>query len=136
MNIDKQKAKLAGLSLVAINQSIASANIEFPTGKVKDLNEQMTVRLAGKYKTVSELQNLVLGSNGSSTIKLKDVAEVYDGIKDQLTISRYNGINGIGLRIKKQSDANAVILSKLTQEKFKSLEKKYKKEGLKFEVAT
>jgi HAE1 family hydrophobic/amphiphilic exporter-1 len=136
VNIDKQKAKLAGLSLVAINQAIASANIEFPTGKVKDLNEQMTVRLAGKYKTVTELQNLVLGSNGSSTIKLKDVAEVYDGIKDQLTISRFNGINGIGLRIKKQSDANAVILSKLTQEKFKVLEKKYKKEGLKFEVAT
>jgi hydrophobic/amphiphilic exporter-1 (mainly G- bacteria), HAE1 family len=136
VNIDKEKARLVGIPLTNINQAIASANIEFPTGKVKDLSEQMTVRLAGKYKSVKDLQNLVLGSTGTSTIKLKDVADVYDGVKDQMTISRFNGINGIGLRIKKQSDANAVELSKLTKEKFKQLEDKFKKEGLKFEVAT
>ncbi|MBP6459185.1 MAG: efflux RND transporter permease subunit [Crocinitomicaceae bacterium] len=136
VDIDKQKAKLLGLSLASINQSIASANIEFPTGKVKDLNEQMTVRLAGKYKSVKDLQNLIVASTGTSTVKLKDIAEVYDGTIDQLTVSRYNGVNGIGLRIKKQSDANAVEMSKQTKLKFKDLEDKYKKEGLKFVVAT
>ena len=136
VNINKEKAKLLGLSLASINQAIASANIEFPTGKVKDLDEQMTVRLAGKYKTLDDLNELTLVSNGTSTIRLKDVAEVYDGTIDQLTVSRFNGINGIGLRIKKQSDANAVEMSRLTKEKFTELEEKYKKEGLKFVVAT
>ena len=51
---------------------------------------------------------------------------MYDGAVDQLTISRYNGVNGIGMRIKKQSDANAVEMSKVTKEKFTELEKKYK----------
>lgn len=136
VDIDKEKAKLANISLASINQAIATANVEFPTGKVKSIDEQMTVRLAGKYKTVSELQNLVVGGAGSSIIRLKDVADVFDGSAEQLTISRYNGINGIGLRIKKQSDANAVEMSKLSKLKFKELEKKYKKEGLKFVVAT
>jgi HAE1 family hydrophobic/amphiphilic exporter-1 len=136
VDIDKQKAKLANVSLASINQAIATANVEFPTGKVKSLDEQMTVRLAGKYKTVDELQNLVIAGSGASIIKLKDVADVYDGTADQLTISRYNGINGIGLRIKKQSDANAVEMAKLSKAKFKELEAKYTKEGLKFVVAT
>ena len=136
VNINKEKAKLAGLSLASINQSINSANIEFPTGKVKDRQEQMTVRLAGKYKSINDLNELILSSNGTSTVKLKDVAEVYDGTIDQLTVSRFNGINGIGLRIKKQSDANAVEMSKLSKVKFVELEEKYKKEGLKFVVAT
>jgi len=136
VNIDKDKVRLQGLSLATINQSIASANIEFPTGKVKDLNEQMTVRLAGKYESISDLENLVLSSNGTSTVRLKDIGEIHDGISEQLTVSRYNGINGIGLRIKKQSDANAVEMSKQSKEKFKLLELKYKKEGLKFIVAT
>lgn len=136
VDIDKQKAKLANVSLASINQAIATANVEFPTGKVKSLDEQMTVRLAGKYKTVDELQNLVIAGSGASIIKLKDVADVYDGTADQLTISRYNGINGIGLRIKKQSDANAVEMAKLSKAKFKELEEKYSKEGLKFVVAT
>ena len=136
VNIDKDKVRLQGLSLATINQSIAAANIEFPTGKVKDLNEQMTVRLAGKYESISDLENLVLSSNGTSTVRLKDIGEIHDGISEQLTVSRYNGINGIGLRIKKQSDANAVEMSKQSKEKFKLLELKYKKEGLKFIVAT
>jgi HAE1 family hydrophobic/amphiphilic exporter-1 len=136
VDIDKEKAKLSNISLASINQAIATANVEFPTGKVKSIDEQMTVRLAGKYKTVSELQNLIIGGSGSSIIRLKDVADVFDGSADQLTISRYNGINGIGLRIKKQSDANAVEMSKLSKLKFKELEEKYKKEGLKFVVAT
>ena len=136
VNIDKEKAKLSGLSLSSINQAISSANIEFPTGKVKDIDEQMTVRLAGKYQSIEDLQNLTLIANGSSTVRLKDVADVFDGTSDQLTVSRYNGINGIGLRIKKQSDANAVDMSKLSREKFKVLEEKFKKEGLKFVVAT
>ncbi len=136
VDIDKEKAKLANISLASINQAIATANVEFPTGKVKSIDEQMTVRLAGKYKTVNELQNLVVGGAGSSIIRLKDVADVFDGSAEQLTISRYNGINGIGLRIKKQSDANAVEMSKLSKLKFKELETKYKKEGLKFVVAT
>ena len=136
VNIDKEKVKLLGLSLAAINQAIASANIEFPTGKVKDLSEQMTVRLAGKYKTIDDLKELILYSNGTSTVKLKDIADVYDGTIDQLTVSRFNGVNGIGLRIKKQSDANAVEMSKLTRQKFTELESKFKKEGLKFVVAT
>ena len=136
VNVDTDKAKLLGLPLTSINQAISLANIEFPTGKVKDIGEQMTVRLAGKYKTVEDIQNLILVSNGNSTIRLKDVAEVYDGTVDQLTVSRYNGINGIGMRIKKQSDANAVELSTLSKAKFVELEGKYKKEGLKFVVAT
>ena len=136
VNIDKEKVRVLGLSLAAINQSIATANVEFPTGKVKNTDEQMTVRLAGKYKTIADLENLILSSNGNSTVRLKDIGEVYDGITDQLTISRYNGINGIGLRIKKQSDANAVEMSKEVKEKFKVLQEKYNKEGLKFVVAT
>jgi HAE1 family hydrophobic/amphiphilic exporter-1 len=58
VNVDKEKMKMYGLSMSGINQAISSSNVEFPTGKLKDNEEQMTVRLAGKFKTVSDLQNL------------------------------------------------------------------------------
>lgn len=136
VNVDKDKMKMYGLSLAQINQAIASSNVEFPTGKVKSSSEQMTVRLAGKFKTVEDLRDLIVSSNGTSTVRLSDVADVSDSSEDQVTVSRYNGVNGIGLRIKKQSDANAVDMAKATKAKFKELEKKYAKEGLKFTVAT
>jgi HAE1 family hydrophobic/amphiphilic exporter-1 len=136
VNVDTEKMRLYGLSLGAINQAIRAANAEFPTGKVKDESEQMTVRFSGKFKKVEDLQNLILANNGTSTIRLSDVASVTDASKDQITISRLNGLNGVGLRIKKQSDANAVDMAKATKERFKEIEKKYKKEGITFTVAT
>ncbi|NBX80012.1 MAG: efflux RND transporter permease subunit [Flavobacteriales bacterium] len=136
VNVDKDKMKRYGLSFSQINQAIASANVEFPTGKVKSAQEQMTVRLAGKFKNVKDLENLVLYSKGTSEVRLSDVAEIVDGIEDQVAVSRYNGVNGVGLRIKKQSDANAVDMSTATKERFKQIEEKYKKEGLKFTIAT
>jgi HAE1 family hydrophobic/amphiphilic exporter-1 len=136
VNVDKDKMKSYGLSLAAINQAIASANVEFPTGKLKSTEEQMTVRLAGKYKTVSDLKNLILTTTGSSPIRLGDVADVVDGSKDQITVSRFNGENGVGLRIKKQSDANAVDMSKATKKRFKEIEEKYAAEGVHFTIAT
>jgi HAE1 family hydrophobic/amphiphilic exporter-1 len=136
VNVDKDKMRRYGLSLSTINQAIAGANVEFPTGKVKDANEQMTVRLAGKFTSVKDLENLIIYSRGTSPVRLKDVAEVVDAIEDQTTVCRLNGVNGVGMRIKKQSDANAVDMSTATKEKFKDLEKKYAEQGLKFTVAT
>jgi HAE1 family hydrophobic/amphiphilic exporter-1 len=136
VNVDKEKMKQFGLSLAQINQAVSASNVEFPTGKVKNDQEQMTVRLAGKFKTVEDLRALIIYSNGTSTVRLGDVAEVEDGSQDIVTVSRFNGVNGIGLRIQKQSDANAVDMANATKQRFKEIEKKYAKEGLKFTVAT
>jgi len=136
VNVDKEKMRKLGLSLAQINQAVAMSNLDFPTGKVKSQDEQITVRLTGKYQSIDDLKNLVLVSKGTSSIRLGDLAEVVDASDDQVTISRLNGVNGIGLRIKKQSDANAVDVAKLTKQKFKDLEEKYAKEGLKFTIAT
>ena len=135
VNVDKDKLKRYGLTLNNINQTIAASNLEFPTGKVKSNQEQMTVRLAGKYQSMQDLKNLILFARGNSSVKLSDVAEVIDDIEDRVAISRYNGQNGIGLRIKKSSDANAVDMSNATKERFKLLEEKYKDIGLKFTIA-
>lgn len=136
VDVDKDKLKMYGLSLAQVNQIVSSSNVEFPTGKLKNETEQMTVRLAGKFQTVDDLKNLIVYTDGTSSVRLGDVADVSDGAEDIVTVSRYNGTNGIGLRIKKQSDANAVDMANLTKLKFKEIEEKYKKEGIKFTVAT
>ncbi len=135
VNVDKEKLKLYGLSLAQVNQLVAASNVEFPTGKLKNDKEQMTVRLAGKFQSIDDLRNMIIFSDGNSSVRLGDVAEVVDGAEDITTVSRLNGLNGIGLRIKKQSDANAVDMAKLTKVKFKEIEEKYKDKGIHFTVA-
>jgi len=133
VNVDQNKLKFYGLSILQITQAIGQANMEFPTGKVKAPKEQMTVRLAGKFQSIQDLQNLIVAVNQEGTpIQLREVAEIIDGIAEQETLMRYNNISGLGMFIKKQSDANTVEISRLVKEKFEKITKEYQNKNVKF----
>ena len=68
-------------------------------------------------------------------VYVKDIASVIDGVKEISSVSRYNGVNGIGLLLKKQGDANAVEVSKLVHTKLKQIESVNSKYGVKFNIA-
>jgi HAE1 family hydrophobic/amphiphilic exporter-1 len=42
----------------------------------------MLIRLAGKYKNVDELRNLIISSNNGIEVRLKDIADVQDAQKN------------------------------------------------------
>ncbi|HEY6953036.1 MAG TPA: efflux RND transporter permease subunit, partial [Bacteroidota bacterium] len=69
-------------------------------------------------------------------MKLADVAEVEDGIQEYKSISRINGRNSVGMNVLKQSDANAVEVSKVVRAEIQQLESQYHRAGLKFEIAS
>lgn len=132
VNVDKDRLATYGISLAQVAQAINSANLDYPTGKVDDNNNQMTVRLAGKFNSVDQLKNMIVESRTSAKIRLQDVAEIIDGVKEQTTISRFNGQDGIGISITKQTDANAVDISKKVREEISKIESQYKDSGVKF----
>lgn len=136
VNVNKDKLSAYGIPLHMVTQAIVSANLDFPTGKVKGEDNQITVRLAGKFSSIDQIKNLVLlnAPNGSK-VKVSDIADVQDGIKDQKVINRFNGLEGVGLIIKKQSDANAVEISKEVKAQIAKVEKKYESQGLKIIIA-
>lgn len=136
INVNNDKLRFYGLSLLQVTQAINQANLDFPTGKVKSTSENMTLRLAGKFASLDDIRNLVITSPvNNSPIRVGDVADITDGLTDAESISRYNGVNGIGLFIKKQSDANAVEISKSVQAKLASIEKANAKDKIKFAIA-
>src|SRR5690606_25039127 len=52
VNIHADKLQAYGLSILQVQQEILSANLDFPTGSIKSNNEDILIRLAGKYETV------------------------------------------------------------------------------------
>lgn len=135
INVKQEKLKFYNLSILQINQAIANANLDFPTGKVKQSNSQNLIRLAGKFQKLSDIENLTLVDRDGSPIKIKDVAEVQDTQKEAQTLYRVNGATAIGLIIQKQSDANAVEVKESTVKALGNLEKTFVANQLDFEVA-
>ncbi|CAL1521227.1 Multidrug resistance protein MdtC [Chitinophaga sp. MM2321] len=136
VNVDPKRLQAFGLSILQLRQMITNANLDFPTGKVKTADEQILIRLAGKYKDVDQLRNLVLKTTADGTqVRLQDVADVQDAQKDAERIARVDGVNAIALQVQKQTDANAVTVSEGMKKAIASIEKDYAPNNLKILVA-
>jgi len=136
INVKQEKLKFYNLSIVQVNQAIANANLDFPTGKVKQRNSQNLIRLAGKFQKLSDIEELTITvDRNGSPIRVRDIAEVQDTQKEIETMYRVNGTVAIGLVIQKQSDANAVEVKEQTVKALNGLEKTFVANQLKFEIA-
>jgi HAE1 family hydrophobic/amphiphilic exporter-1 len=137
VNIDLQKMKAYGLSLLQLTQIINNSSMEIPGGNIKDRDGQYVVKLAGKVSSFEELRNLIVTtSKDGGKIKLNDVAEVQDGNKDYDNIGRINGMTSISINVFKQTDANAVDVSALVRKEMKSIEKDYTDRKISFNISS
>lgn len=136
VKVDQDKLKLYQVSLYQVVEAINHSGVDIPAGKVQTEKENNSVRLIGKFATISDIMNVQVAMPvPGSPVYVKDVATVVDGIKEVSSVSRFNGKNGIGLMLKKQGDANAVDVSKLVHEKLKAIELQNEASGVKFIIA-
>jgi HAE1 family hydrophobic/amphiphilic exporter-1 len=135
VNLDAVKMQGYGLSVPQVQQNILSSNLDFPTGNIQTREQKILIRLAGKYKNVEELKNLIVSSNNGIQVRLGDIADVQDTQKIAEKVARIDQKSAIILQIVKQSDANAVAVSEELLKTVTKLESDYKVNQLKLEVA-
>lgn len=135
VNISQSKLEGFGVSIPEIRQAVQASNLDFPTGNVKTRENTTLIRLAGKYKDVQELKNLVVKEKNGVQVRLSDIAEVLDTQKDVEKLARNNQENTIILQVLKQTDANAVAVSELVKNAAKTIEKDYEVNNLKLNIA-
>ena len=136
VNLSADKLKSYGLSILQVLNVIQNSNVDFPTGKLENGSNQLIVRLAGKFSSVDEIRNLIIEkSKDGGDVKLSDVADVEDGHKEYTTINRINGVTSVGILVQKQTDANAVDVSRLVRAELTRIEKDYQAENVKFNIS-
>ncbi|HAV01827.1 MAG TPA: acriflavin resistance protein [Chryseobacterium sp.] len=136
INLNQEKLEGYGLTIPQVQQVITMSNLDFPTGSLRTRENSTLIRLAGKINSVDELRNLTISSQNGQNIRLSDIAEVQDTQKQADKLARINQQNTMLLQVQKQTDANAVEVSRLVQEKIVQLEEQYKAQNIKITVAS
>lgn len=137
VKVDQEKLRLYKISLSQVVEAINRSGLDLPAGKVQSDKVSNSVRLTGKYTRLSDIMDVQVAMPfPGSPVYVKDIATVVDGIKEIESVSHFNGINGIGLLLKKQGDANAVEVSKLVRSRLETIEKQNKEAEVKFVIAS
>jgi len=83
VEIDKEKLKMYQIPLIQVIESLKRANLDLPIGTIDNTDESNSIRLIGKFKNLSEIENVQVAMPfPNNPILLKDIAKVVDGIKD------------------------------------------------------
>lgn len=98
------------LGLMQVIQALELANMDMPSGRITENRLEYSVRLDGEFESVDEIRNIDLINLSGKSVKLSDVATVVDSFEEQRKIARYDGVESVGLIIKKQGGANTVAI--------------------------
>nr|WP_298004058.1 efflux RND transporter permease subunit [uncultured Flavobacterium sp.] len=136
VSINPERLAGYGLTISQVQQIIAASNMDFPTGNIKSQRNQTTIRLSGKFTSLDQMRNLPITTPTGTQIRLSDIADVQDGIKDIEKIARIDQTNTILMQVYKQSDANAVAVSDLVKETIETVQKDYQAQEINVLVAS
>src|SRR6266513_992920 len=105
-----------GLTVQDVESAIAARNVEIPAGRIESTRREFSVRSLGELKTPQEFGEMVVASQGTQLVKLKDIAHVELGPEDDRSIFRYNGSPSVAIGVVRQSKANLLDVARNIRE--------------------
>ncbi len=130
INADMFKMQAAQISMNDIANAVAYENMTISSGVISTDGVRRSLSVKGDFKSVEEIQNIVIRSMSGSTVYLKDIAEVKDGFKEKESYARLNGKNVITLNIIKRSGENLINASDKCRDIVEAYEKEKNLPGL------
>ncbi|MBR1913133.1 MAG: efflux RND transporter permease subunit, partial [Treponema sp.] len=118
VDIPRDRLEAYGLSITQIAQMIGAQNLQSSGGTITSGDTNYTIKTNGKYSSIDDLKNTVISYKTSQsdgmgipslkTIRLRDVADVYEGYKTESTLAYLDGNPCVMLNLQKQSGKNSV----------------------------
>jgi len=106
--VDADRLAAYQLPVTAVQDALVRQNAEVPGGNVNTGKQELVLRTMGRYTDPRAFEDLVVANVNGSPIKLRDVARVEDGTKEQRSLARLNGVPTVTLEIRRQSGANTI----------------------------
>ncbi|MCK9362319.1 MAG: efflux RND transporter permease subunit [Syntrophales bacterium] len=108
--LDAKRLKAYGLTAGDIASALQRQNIELPAGRIESLTKEYTVKIKGEFPNVAAFNDLVVAYDKGAPIRLRDVGRAEDGMEEQRSIVRFNGVPAVAMGIQKQSGTNTVAV--------------------------
>jgi hydrophobic/amphiphilic exporter-1 (mainly G- bacteria), HAE1 family len=118
VEIPRDRLEAYGLTITQITNMLRAQNTQLAAGAIEDGGISYLLTTAGEYASLEELKNTVIAYKGGGyidgrveptrMIRLRDVADVFDGYKDESSLVYVNGTPAVQITVQKQSGKNSV----------------------------
>ena len=126
VDLDRNKLKRYELSASGIAARISAAGQNVPAGKVNSEATELSFRTLGQFPAVKDINNVIISFFGNDVpVKVSDVGEVVDSIKDEDSRAYVNGKKSIFLQVYRQSGANTIAVADAVKKRIDQVNKDF-----------
>jgi HAE1 family hydrophobic/amphiphilic exporter-1 len=126
VEVNPQLLALYGLTIQQISQRIDAFNRNLQGGTIKKGRFKYALRVVGEYELVSEIGEIsLMTTQERGVIRLKDVAQIKDTIKEREGITRLDGVESIGILVRKTAGGNTVKVTQVAREVLEEIKREY-----------
>lgn len=123
VEINPEKLENYNLNILDINEIISSASTNIPGGKVKEGEKEYLIKVQGELETAEEIGNIIIKNENGHLLKLNEVANVRISTKDESSLFRKNGKDGLIIIVGKTDKGNAIEIVNATKKVLSGIEK-------------
>ncbi|MCB1034381.1 MAG: efflux RND transporter permease subunit [Acidobacteria bacterium] len=121
--IDPQRLAAYHLSPLDVRDAVARENVELPSGRIEGQEVELSVRTMGRLNTPQAFEDLIIKESEGRLIRLKDVARVELGPRNERTVLKRNGTPMVAVVVRPQPGANYVEISDEVRRRLPAIEK-------------
>ena len=108
--LDGDALRARQLSATDVAAALSREHVEVPGGVVESGRIEYSVKTDAEFRTLEELESLIVAYEAGAPVLLRDVARIEDGAEDVQTIAHYNGRTAIALGVMRKSGENTVAI--------------------------
>src|SRR5204863_1259166 len=109
--VDPNRLAGYGLSLVALQTSLAANNTAVPAGSLTQEPNTYNLRVSNLAVQPQDLGRIIIGGTPDAPVRVSDVATVQLTGREHSQITRVNGHTGVLFRLSAQTGANTTDVS-------------------------
>lgn len=96
------------VTISALFRALSAVGSDQPGGLLESAGLEAPMSLKTGLRSLDEIGELVVGECGGAPVRIRDVADVYEGHRDQVNRVRLDGSNTVVVVFRKSPDANTV----------------------------
>ncbi|MCL2874592.1 MAG: efflux RND transporter permease subunit [Defluviitaleaceae bacterium] len=110
-----------GVSEMQVIQTLMLENRNIPAGDVRQGDRTLQLRVTGDFRTLSEIEDILIPTPFGSVVALRDIATVEEVYREATSLSFINGVPSVTLSVQKQSTANTINVANAVLREFEQI---------------
>ena len=115
VELDPGRLQALGLTAVEVNEQLRGLNLDAAGGRAQVGGGEQAIRVLGGAKTAQALGYAQIILAGGKSVRLREIADVHDGIAEVRNIARLNGRKATTFGVFKAKGSSDVAVAKAVQ---------------------